>query len=76
MNIKTLSPSYGISVMGDHCINCEGYIQYYIRRVDGKYSIHTAIDRGYCCTRQCITRPGNRCKHYQERADETIKEAL
>ncbi len=76
MNIKTLSPSYGIAIMGDYCINCEGYIQYYIRKEDGKYSIHTAVDRGYCCTRQCITRPGNRCKYYQERTDETIREAI
>lgn len=67
MNIKTLSPSYGIAVMGDYCINCEGYIQYYCIKKDGKYSIYTAVDRGYCIERQCVTRPGNRCKHYQER---------
>lgn len=69
MDIKTSTPSYSIAVMGDHCINCEGYIQYYIRKEDGKYSIHTAVDRGYCIERQCITRPGNRCRHYQEKSD-------
>ena len=76
MDIKTSSPSYGIAIMGDYCINCEGYIQYYIRREDGKYSIHTAVDRGYCCTRQCITRPGNRCKHHQKGSEAGAVEAI
>ena len=67
MNIETLA-SYGIAVMGNHCINCMEYVQYYCRRKEGNYDIHTAVDRGYCGARQCTTRPGNRCKHYQEKS--------
>lgn len=69
MNIKELTPSYGIAVMGNHCINCAEYAQYYCQRKDGNYTIHTAVDRGWCNARQCTTRPGNRCKHYREKSN-------
>lgn len=67
MNIEALMPSYGIVVMGNRCINCAEYIQYYCQRKNGNYTIHTAVDRGYCCTKQRTTRPGNKCKHYKEK---------
>ena len=69
MKIEELPPTYCIAVTGNHCINCEGYIQYYMRRVEEKRAIHTAVDKGYCIERQCITRPGNRCKHYEEKSN-------
>lgn len=76
MNIEALRPSYGIAVMGDYCINCAEYAQYYLQRKEGNYTIHTAVDRGYCIKRQCITRPGNRCKYYQEKSEIEAREAI
>lgn len=45
MSIETLA-AYGIAVIGNHCVDCAEYIQYYCERKEGNYTIHTAVDRG------------------------------
>lgn len=39
-------------------------------------TLYTAMDRGYYIERQYITRPGNRCKHYQERGQQDSAKEL
>lgn len=62
-----LRTSYGIAVMGEHCINCEKYFQYYCRRREGRIDIHTAVDCGFCEQHSRNTRPGNKCKYFTEK---------
>lgn len=67
MGTKTLTPSYGIAIVGKHCINCTKYFQYYLCRHEGKLDIHTAVDCGYCEQHSRNTRPGNKCREYEDR---------
>ncbi|MCI9357221.1 MAG: hypothetical protein HFH59_06690 [Lachnospiraceae bacterium] len=57
-----------IEISGSRCISCGKYTQYYELIKD----MAQAIDRGYCGARQCTTRPGNRCKHYQEKSNARV----
>ena len=52
-----------IEFIGSSCANCSKYTQFY--KLDGDKA--TPVDRGYCETRQCVTRTGNRCKYHQEK---------
>lgn len=61
-----------IEISGSRCISCGKYTQYY--RMSG--GAVEAIDRGYCGKRQCTTRPGSRCKYYQEQSNVGAKEAV
>ncbi len=67
MDAKTLKPSYGIAIVGKRCINCAKYFQYYCTRNEGKITLHTAVDCGYCGQHSRNTRPGNRCKEFEEK---------
>ncbi|MCI8683862.1 MAG: hypothetical protein HFH50_12975 [Lachnospiraceae bacterium] len=54
-----------IEISGSKCISCNKYTQYY--QIKG--NVAEAIDCGFCGRRQRHTRPGNRCKEYQERSN-------
>lgn len=55
-----------IEVTGSKCISCRAYNQFYQESQDNGFE---AIDCGYCWKRHCTTRPGNRCKYYQEKSN-------
>lgn len=55
-----------IEITGSKCISCWKYEQYF--RINARDDFE-AIDCGYCWLRHCTTRPGNRCKHYQEKSN-------
>ncbi len=56
-----------IDISGSRCISCRKYTQYYTQK-QGTNELQP-INCGYCGQRQCTTKPGNRCKHYQERGN-------
>lgn len=55
-----------IKIDGSRCVSCYKYSQYYQLNFNREFE---AIDCGYCGIKQCRTRPGNRCKKYQERSN-------
>ena len=54
-----------VDISGSRCISCARFVQYYSIWGGG----FQRIDCGFCCQRQCITRPGNRCRHYREKGN-------
>ncbi len=51
-----------VEISGTRCIGCTKYTQYYLE--NGQ-----AVNHGFCYQRQCVTRPGSRCKHWEERSN-------
>lgn len=58
-----------IDISGSRCISCAKYTQYYAYRMMRGGQELQAIDCGYCGQRQCTTRPGARCRYYQEQSN-------
>lgn len=58
-----------IEIDGSRCISCTRYTQYYAIFSHRKGKDLQAIDCGYCAQLRRTTRPGNRCKHYQEKGN-------
>ena len=56
-----------IEIEGSRCVSCRRYTQYYAQKL-GTNELQ-AINCGFCGQLQRTTRPGNRCKHYQERSN-------
>ena len=58
-----------IDITGSRCINCAKYTQHYAYRMTRSGQELLAVDCGFCGQLQRTTKPGNRCKHYQERSN-------
>ncbi|MDO5345328.1 MAG: hypothetical protein Q4E91_06245 [Lachnospiraceae bacterium] len=55
-----------VEIIGNRCITCGKYTQYYSRNYDGGWD---AIDCGYCGQKSRNVRPGDRCSYYHERSN-------
>lgn len=55
-----------IEISGNRCVGCGKYSQYYHLNHEGVFE---PIDKGFCGNRQCIVRPGDRCRRYVERGN-------
>jgi len=58
-----------VDISGSRCVSCARYTQYYAVRTTRSGSEMQAIDCGHCGQFQRTTRPGNRCRRYQERSN-------
>ena len=58
-----------IEVRGSRCVSCKCYNQYYAVVLERKGKDLRPIDCGWCAQLRRTTRPGNRCKHYQEKSN-------
>lgn len=58
-----------IDITGSRCISCTRYTQYYANRMTRGGQEMIAVDCGHCGQFQRTTRPGSRCRHYQEKSN-------
>lgn len=55
-----------VNISGNRCIGCARYTQYYGRDMYGEFQ---SINCGYCGRRQRVTKPGDRCRYYEEKSN-------
>ena len=58
-----------VIIIGNCCLTCEHYTQYYILDYTGEYE---PIDRGFCGACQRETRPGNGCRKKYTKKEKCI----
>jgi len=55
-----------VNITGSYCVECDHFKQYYGLNYNGEYE---RINRGFCGSSKKDTRPGNKCRKYQERSN-------